>query len=202
MTEYQLLTYPRKVTGKQVKALRASGWIPAVLYGGGAEPEEIQIEENQLERVIQSAGTTNLVSIQIGDIGDTQNALVRDVQIDSVRRNIQHVDFMRVVVGERLTTEVPIELTGTSSVTATILQDLNSVEVECLPSELVSSLKADLGLLTSVDSTITVKDLKVPDTVTVLADPDDIIAHVESLRELEEEEEVELPPILEPDFTE
>jgi hypothetical protein len=109
---------------------------------------------------------------------------------------------MRVVVGERISTEVPIELTGTTSVTDTIIQDMNSVEIECLPRDLVPSLTADIGLLTSVDSSITIKDLNVPETITVLSDLDDIIAHVEALRELEEEkeEEIESPVIMEPEL--
>jgi large subunit ribosomal protein L25 len=193
MAEYELLVEPRELTGRKAKRLRAGGYVPAVVYGGGAEARSISVDARSLERVVQEAGITSLISLQVGQGGPVEPALVRDIQYDVIRGTIQHIDFMRVRLGERITTEVGVVLVGERPADGVVVQDRNSVEIECLPSDLIHSIEVDMSLLASIGSTITVKDLRIADSVTILTDEDEVIAHSEALRELEEEEEEAVP---------
>jgi large subunit ribosomal protein L25 len=188
MAEYELLVEPRELTGKKARRLRVDGYVPAVVYGGGAEAQSVSVDSRNLERVVQEAGITSLIALQIGKNGPVERALVRDIQYDVVRRTIQHIDFMRVRVGEKLTTDVGVVLVGDQPADGMVVQDRNSVEIECLPSDLIQSIEVSIDLLESIGSTITVKDLLVADSVRILTDEDEVIAHIEALRELEEEE--------------
>jgi large subunit ribosomal protein L25 len=187
MAEYELLVEPRKLTGNKAKYLRSGGFVPAVVYGGGGEAQSISVDARSLERVVQEAGITSLISLQIGRGGPVERALIRDIQYDSVRRIIQHVDFMRVRLDEKITTEVGVVLVGDQPTDGMVVQDRNSVEIECLPSDLIHSIEVSLDLLESIGSTLTVKDLRVAESVRILTDEDEVIAHIEALRELEEE---------------
>lgn len=188
MAEYELLAEARELAGKKAKQLRAEGYVPAVLYGGGEGAESVAIEARSLERVVQDAGITSLISLQIGEGRPAERALIRDIQYEPVRRTIQHVDFLRVRLGEKITTEVNVVLVGTEPTSGTIVQDRNSVEIECLPGDLIQSIEVDLSLLTDVGSIVTVSDLHVGEAVRILTHQDEVIAHSEALRELEEEE--------------
>lgn len=195
MSTYQLFAEPRTLKGKKVRQLRAQGYVPAVLYGTAVEPKSLQINRRALEPVMREAGSTNLISIQIGSKEDTHTVVVRDIQYDVLRRTIEHVDFMQIVMGEKISIEVSIILEGDTVVGGTVYQDLNSVQVECLPSEMISSITVDTSSLSLDGDTITVKDLQVPDSITILADEDQLVAHTEALR-AEEEEEEETTPVL------
>ncbi len=187
MAEYELLVEPRELTGKKARRLRSGGYVPAVVYGGGADSRSIAVDARSLERVVQEAGITSLIALQVGEGGPVESALVRDIQYDTVRRTIQHVDFMRVRLGEKITTEVGVVLVGAQPADGMVVHDRNSVEIECLPGDLIHSIEVNMSLLKSVGSTITVKDLQVADSVRILTDEDEVIAHVEPLWELEEE---------------
>ena len=106
MSEYQLFAEPRKVKGKKVRQLRAQGFVPAVLYGAGVPAKSLQIAVRDAELMLRDAGTTNLISVQIGPKGESHTAVVRDVQYNVVSRAIQHVDFMQIVRGEKISIEV------------------------------------------------------------------------------------------------
>ena len=192
MSTYQLIAEPRTLKGKKVKQLRAQGYVPVVLYGTAVEPKSLQITRRALEPVMRDAGSTNLISIQIGSKEKTHTVVVRDIQYDVIRRTIEHVDFMQIVMGEKISIEVSIILEGDDLVGGTVYQDLNSLQVECLPSEMISSITVDTSALSLDGDTITVKDLQVPDSLTILADEDLLVAHTEALR-AEEEEEVATP---------
>jgi large subunit ribosomal protein L25 len=112
---------------------------------------------------------------------------VRDVDYDVVHRTVQHVDFMQIVAGSKISTEVSIVLVGETALIGTVLQDLNSLQIECLPSELISLIEVDISALALPGDIITVKDLQVPDSVTILADDDQLVVHSEAFREEEEE---------------
>ena len=113
-----------------------------------------------------------------------------------------HVDFYRVSMTERITTEVPLEMIGTSPVVeqaeGILLQGLSSVEVECLPGDLVDAIEVDLSELEELDQALYVRDLAVPAGMDILTPPDEMIAHVVPLAEEEEieiieEEEIAIP---------
>jgi large subunit ribosomal protein L25 len=197
MAQHQLNAQTRSIRGKQVRQLRRAGYVPAVLYGHETETLMLQCEAAELGRVLTSAGTTSLVDVTIDD--DQQHTvLVRDVQIDPIRRTVEHVDFYQVVMTEMITTEVGIALVGEPVFQGNIFQDMTSVEIECLPQDLISIIEVDVSRFTRAGESITVQELDIPAAVTVLAPPEEVIVHTEALKELEEEveeEEAEFPEL-------
>ena len=196
MEQIELKAEKRTIIGKRVKGLRREeGLIPAVLYGPKTEPIPIQCDGRELQRVLARAGGTNLISVKIGDAGRPKVALAREVQRDSITKELYHVDFYQVVMTEKVKTEVYLVLTGqplpVQQNVAMLLQGADSVEVECLPGDLIHSIEVDISTLSEINDAIYVKDLQVPGNVTLLTDGDELVAKVQRLRVVEEEEEVE-----------
>jgi large subunit ribosomal protein L25 len=195
MEQIELKTEKRTIIGKRVKGLRREGLVPAVLYGPKTEPIPIQCDGRELQRVLARAGGTNLISVRIDDAGRPKMALAREVQRDAITNELYHVDFYQVVMTEKVSAEVNIILTGQSPVVqqadAMLLQGADSVEIECLPGDLIHSIEVDLSTLLEIDDAIYVKDLQVPENIAILSDGDELVAKVQRLRIVEEEEEVE-----------
>lgn len=203
MAEFELRAEPRTVTGKKVRRLRAQGYVPAVLYGHDTAPVKLQLAERDLVQTLRGAGTTSLISLEIGSGGEKRTTLVRDVQYDPIRRTVQHVDFYQVVMAERISTEVGIVLVGEAGIEVAgygaALQQMNAVEIECLPGDLISTIELDISPLAATGDTLTVKDLVVPAGITILAGPDEIVATTHLFRAEMEPEEVPVEaPLVEP----
>ncbi len=181
MAELVLNAKPRTVTGKQVKALRRQGWIPAVLYGRHIQPMTIQVEGKELQRILaQARGGTRLITLHVD--GETHLALIREVQREPIHREILHVDFQAVEMTEKIRVEVPVVFVGASPAVergeGILVHGLTHVEIECLPKDLIEAITVDLSRLDRVDAAIYVRDLQVPPGVTVVSDPDELIALV------------------------
>ena len=192
----ELMAEKRTVTGKQVKQLRQQGWVPGIMYGHDFDSVPLQFEERGLRHVISRVGGSQLVSIKVKGNKQPEMVLVRDVQRDPIRGNLLHVDFYRVMMTERLTAEVPLVTVGESQVAEArqgiLLQGISSIEVECLPGDLVDAIEVDLSDLMEVDQAIYVRDLAVPAGIDVLTDLDEMIVRVVPLEAEEEEVEEEV----------
>jgi large subunit ribosomal protein L25 len=194
MEQIELKVEKRTIIGKRVKVLRREGIIPALLYGPKTEPVPIQCDERELQRVLAWAGGTNLIALRIGDAGKPEMTLVSEVQRDSITNDLYHVDFYQVVMTEKVTAEVNIVFVGEPSAVhqndVMLLQGADSVEVECLPGDLIHSIEVDISDL-EIDDAIYVRDLQVPDNVAILTDGEELVVKVQYLYIPEEEEEVE-----------
>jgi large subunit ribosomal protein L25 len=203
--QVELSAEKRTMLGKQVKQLRRQGWTPGVMYGHGYESVPLKFEMRELQRLLSETGGSQLVGIKIKGQSQPETALVRDVQRDPIRQTILHVDFYRVQMTERLTTEIPLELIGESPVAGRnegiLLQGISSIEVECLPGDLVDAIEVDLSDLVELDQALYVHDLAIPSGIDVLTDADEMIVRVTPLAEeetFEEElEEIEMPEAVE-----
>jgi large subunit ribosomal protein L25 len=197
MAQHQLNAETRSIKGKQVRQLRNAGYVPAVLYGRETETVMLQCSATELSRLLGTAGTTSLVDVTIDD-DELRTVLVRDVQIDPIRRTVEHVDFYQVIMTETIRTDVGIILVGEPVFQGNIFQDMTSLEIECLPQDLISIIEVDISKFIEVGESITVQDLNIPPAVTVLAPPEEVVVHTEALKELEEEieeEELEFPEL-------
>lgn len=196
--QVELAAQKRTALGKQVKQLRREGWVPAVMYGHGFDSVSLQFEERNLTKLLSHVGGSQIISIKIKGQKQPEMVLVRDVQRDVIKRTLLHVDFYRVDVTERLTTEIPLTLLSESPVTqlgeGILLQGISAIEVECLPGDLVDTIAVDLADLVELDQGVYVRDLAIPAGIDVLTDPDDMIVRVvplaaeEILDEVVEEE--------------
>jgi large subunit ribosomal protein L25 len=197
MERMELRTTGRTVTGKKVKRLRSDGWIPAVLYGPDTPSRTIQVESRSLLKALRQAGSTTLLNLYVDDQAKPHLVLAREMQHEPLTGSLQHVDFFQVRLTEKVRTNPRLELVGESPLVkaggAVMVQILDQVEVECLPTDLISSIQVDLSGLESLDDSIFVGDLPIPPAVTVMADPQDIVISLVAprlVREEEEEEEV------------
>lgn len=199
MDQIALNAEVRTVTGKGVSRLRREGWVPAVIYGSGVGSRSLQIEARQAEAVLSKVGTSHLLSLQIAGEKAPVQVLVRDVQRDPIRREMLHIDLYQVEMGKPITVEVPLVWVNESPVVerreGVLLKGTETIEIECLPADLIDSIEVDLSLLTEVDQQITVGDLAVPARVRVLSDPAEMIVRVAPSEERAEEEEVVAPPV-------
>lgn len=177
---YALDAQPRSITGKKVSQLRTQGLVPVVVYGSLMEPVSLQIPYRPLQVALMKVGGTQLLDIQVN--GSTHTVLAREVQRDVVRGDILHVDFLAVDMSEKIVTTVPVHIVGESPIVETrqgqVSQVANSLQVEALPRDLVSSIEVDISGLTQVGDGIYVRDLNLSDKLTVLSEEDELIVHI------------------------
>lgn len=204
MADYKLEASAREVIGKKVKLLRLEGQIPGIIYGPKTPPVPIAMDVDQLDDVLVAAGGTALVEVAVGK--DAHQVLVRSVDRDIIRGDLMHVDFYAVDLTQVTQVEVPIVLVGEAPITLTgegvLQQQLTSVLVEGLPSDLIHEILVELEDLTEVGMTITVSDLYVPDTITLLNDLEEIVVTItypiaeEEEETIEDEDELSMEPEL------
>lgn len=185
---------PRTIIGKDVKKLRAQNIIPVVVYGPSvAESVQFQIEGDALRQALRQAGATNLIALDMGSGG--LNVLVREVQRGILRNELLHVDFYAVDMAAKTTADVPVTLVGESEMIvqglAMLITRSNTVTVECLPANIPEAIELDISGLAEIGDYLTVADLKVPEDVTILADPEETLVQTDHPTRLEEEEEEE-----------
>jgi large subunit ribosomal protein L25 len=137
----------RTVTGKEVRHLRAQGLIPGVLYGPEFEALHLQIPWADLRPTLLEVGGSKIIELHID--GETYNALVRDVQRAPLRGDVLHIDFYRVRMDVVIRTEVPIAVSGNTEpieeLGGIVVQEMTSIEVECLPTHLPAQIEVDVS---------------------------------------------------------
>ncbi len=192
MENLELQAEIRKVTGRKVKQLRQEGLVPAILYGN-ADTTPLQVSAKILGKVLEAGGGHQLVSLKI-DRRRPQLTLLRDIQRDPVKRNLLHVDFYAVKMDQKITATIPVVLEGESPAVeagGVLSHSLNSVEVECLPSDLIDTIVVNVDGLVNINDFITVADLDVPSSVRLMAEPDAVVVKVQPPQVAEEREELE-----------
>lgn len=181
------------------RALRRADIVPAVIYGRAFTPRSLQAPYRSIAQVVRLAGTNRLVDLSIEGEDDGETVLIREVQRDPVTSRILHVDFYRIVSGQRIRSSVPLVQHGKAPVTeegGMVTQLVAALEIECLPRHLPEFLPIDISRLVSFGSRLRVADLAVPPEVTVLTSENVEVARVARPRKLAEAE-VEEPPELE-----
>ena len=172
----------RNERGKSyTRKLRASGRVPAVLYGHGDETRSLTVDARELERLFAHIHKENtIINLNIdGEKADVK-ALVREVQSHPYRGQILHVDFYQIHAGERITVAVPIHLVGTPQGVRLggILQTvMDEVEIRCLPDQIPEAITIDVSALDVGDS-VHVRDLTLPADVVVQVEGDRTILSV------------------------
>ena len=195
MADVQLVVDPRMVTGKKVKALRRQGIIPAHLYGHRTESLAVQISTQTVNTLLRNAGANTIIDLHINGESEPRPVVLRGVQRNPVTGELTHVDFFQISLTEKLHAEVPLVLTGeppaVSIYGGVLLQTLDHLPIEALPTDVPDRIEVNVGHLETLDSTVFVRDLLVPASVQVLADPGQVVAKVAAPRlaaEIEREE--------------
>jgi large subunit ribosomal protein L25 len=182
MEQILLNAQERQMKGKMVKQLRRTGLVPAVVYGHRSEPLSLQIEARALQTVLQEAGTSRLITLNVEGLEAPKMVLVRELQRDALNHRMLHVDLYEVIMTERITAEVPVVLIGESALVKSgaglLFEGLDSIEIECLPGDLPEEFEVDVTGLTEIDAALLVKDLKLPEGVEILTDLDEVVVKI------------------------
>lgn len=173
----------RDVQGKHLKALRESGMIPAVVYGGDA-PILAASKYNDTEKVLREAGYHSPVELDIA--GTKQLAIVKNVGIDAVSRRIMNVEFQAISASEVVEATTPIKIENFDSSEAAkkhfvVMQVLEEIDIKAKPSDLPEELIVDGSKLADTDDKITVADLQLPQGVELAnkeLEPSTVVANV------------------------
>lgn len=191
MDKLNLKADQRKVTGRKVKSLREEGILPGVIFGKDVKSENIKLDEKDFEKVFSKAGETSIVEISLGK--SKRPTLIKNVQKDPVNGKFLHVDFLQVDLKKKVSAQIPLELVGESPAEkqglGTVVQYLDEIEVEALPTDLLEKFEIDASKLEEVDQAIYVKDLKVDKSkMEVKEEEDTLLVKVEPPQKEEEPE--------------
>lgn len=190
--ERKLKADRRDGTGKgAARKIRASGKVPAVVYGQGTDPLHVTIDSRELFHLLHTdAGMNVLVDLRVD--GDHFLAMPREVQQDHLHGRFLHVDFLRIARDEKITVDVPVHLVGESHGVkegGVIEHHLWNLHLECFPQDVPASIEADITPL-GINESLKVSDLKIPDKVTLLTPIEETIVSVVPPQVLKVEEEV------------
>lgn len=188
MEKVVLKATKRNVVGKQVRAMRREGKLPAVIYGRHNEPIIISLDSHTASLALGRLSSSSLVTI---DVDGTEYAtLVREKQRDYIKNRLLHVDFLAVSQDETLTATVRLHFVGVSiavkDYNAVLVHNLEELEVECLPADLPERIDVDISVLSRIGDGIRVRDVVVSDKVRILENPDTMVA-VATAPKVEEE---------------
>jgi len=162
------------------RRLRAAGKIPAVVYGGGKETLPIQVDRKTLIDLMKTGGSENAIFLlKLADSGGKErHAMIRDLQVDPVSRQVVHIDFQRILMTEKVKVQVAIELVGTAYGVKTeggLLDFVHrEVQVECLPGDIPRSIQLDITPL-HVGQHVEARELALPSGVVLAEEPDRVI---------------------------
>lgn len=214
MAHVALTAQSRKETGKgAARTLRRQALIPAVFYGPEVDPVHLSLEYRDLEKLIKTGAGENVIidlAIETGDSTLSHRAMLKEIQMDPVKRTILHVDLYEISMDKTIEVEVPIILRGAPKGVSEggILQQVSrTLEISCLPDNIPDAFELEVSELEIGDS-LHVSDLKIPEGIEVLAEEELTIATVvpptkveeiepEVPEEEEEREEVEAEAVAE-----
>jgi len=190
---------PRQEKGSRaVRRLRATGRVPAVIYGHGQEPTMLSVSRHDFDDLLRHGGH-GLLDVNVA--GSTESAVIKDVQFDAFGREILHVDFARISRDERVVVEVQIVLKGTAPGVAeggVLNWVLHSVDIECPAENIIEQLPVNVASL-RLNQSLLVKDLQVPQGLTIKHDPELVVVQVTPPQREVEPTEVE-PGAAEPEL--
>jgi large subunit ribosomal protein L25 len=181
-----------RLGSSETRRLRKRGFVPGVLYGRG-EPVAIAVEERELRRALTGAGGLHsILDVQIDGTGTAHASILKDYQVDKVRGYVTHVDLQEVRLDQPIHAAVTVHLHGGEDAPGVreggvLSQPLRELNVEALPLEVPEHIDLDVSHM-EVGGTLRVADVQVPDGVTLLDDPETVVATVTApTREVEPE---------------
>ena len=178
-----------KVEKREKKEKLSKDFIPAVLYGKDVETQSLKMRKAEFEKIFASAGESNLIELNLDDT--KVKVLVKDIQKNVLNHSLTHADFYQVNMKEKVVAEIPLNFIGESKAVkelgAMLNKDLDNLEVECLPGDLVDHIDVDISVLTSFDDAIRIGDLKLPAGVVATGEAEEMVASVKELKIVEEE---------------
>ena len=177
MSEVRISAEPRTEFGKGgARRTRRAGKVPAVLYGHGTDPRHISLPAREFERALHTEGGANvLLSLDIE--GGSELALPKSIQRDPVRGSIEHVDLILVRRGEKITVEVPIQLTGEVVAGGLVDHQLTTLSVSAEATHIPSGFEVPIGGL-EIGGSVHAKEVELPSGTELATDGDAVVVHI------------------------
>ncbi len=187
----------RTETGKAVAHLRKAGKVPAVVFGHGLESISVTLDAHEFDLLRRTIHSNSIISLEI-DGKDKRRVMVHGIHIDPRTRHLLHVDLFALKSGEEVTVEVPLHTVGeayaATKLGGTLLHTVDRVRVRALPEALPEAFEVSVEPLVDFDAAIHLRDVALPPGVTLLADPDEVVAKVIPQRAVEEPVVAEVAP--------
>jgi large subunit ribosomal protein L25 len=187
-TESNVLEAQPRAAGNKndARRVRRDGKIPAVLYGAGKQATAVSLDPRQVSRILHSASGHNTIFDLTLDGGERTKAMIVDWQYEPIKGALLHIDLKRVAMDQKLRVQVPIvlkgEAAGVKQEGGILEQLLREVEIECLPTDIPSSIEADVSHLIH-GMVLRVSDLPHAANLKFLSDANRPVAHVISVKE-------------------
>jgi large subunit ribosomal protein L25 len=191
--DLELTLDAREAQGKANKRLRRAGLVPGVVYGKGQDSTPVQVDAKTFDTLYRAAGRTSVVKFRLPGSSRATSGVIKDVQRHPLTGRPLHVDYFLVNLKQEMEVDVPLTFSGEAPAVeetgGTLLHNLSNVRVKALPNDIPHEIEVNVSTLVSLDVAIHVKDLSLNrDLVTVLTDPDTLVATVVPPRvEVEEE---------------
>jgi large subunit ribosomal protein L25 len=166
---------PRETFGKNAsRRMRRAGQIPAILYGADKGPVPLTVDPSQIERILHSeSGANTLFRLGLAGTEKQRFVMIKDYQVDPVKGELMHADFVRIKMDQVVEISVPIRIVGEAvgvKVDGGILEHVTrSIEVSCLPTNIPEHIDVDVSNL-KIGESIKVSDLQATDQYTMLSD--------------------------------
>ena len=180
-----------KQTRSDLKQLRKSGKVPAVVYGYGTKNVSVKVDEVEFIKVIREVGRNGVIELGVGS--KTIKVMVADYQFDPLKNQITHIDFLAINMSEERTVEVQVQLVGEAvgaKEGGVVEQPLFNLEVTATPENIPETIEVDISEL-QVNDSLAVSDIKISGDFTIENDPEDSIVTVVPPTDEPSEEEVE-----------
>ncbi len=179
----------RTVTGKSVAHLRKAGQIPAVVFGHGIASVSVSLDAQEFDHLRKKVHSNTIIELDI-DGKEKHQVLIHGFQIDPRHRRLLHVDLFALKKGEEVTVEIPLHALGESFAVArlggTLLHNIDRVKVRALPENLPEALEFSIESLVDFETSIHLREVALPAGLTLLSDPDEVVAKVAAPHVVEE----------------
>lgn len=189
MTKNIVLNAKKRTKEEKPKAIKRDNYIPAVIYGSGYENTLLKVNFVEFEKIYASVGGSTMIGLKI-DSEEPVQIIIKDVHFDH-KNQFNHIDFYKVDEKKKISAPINLNFVGESEAVekknGMLIRNMDSLDVECLPGELVSHIDVDLSQLKEIGDTIFVKDLNLPKTFTLSAEEDEMVATVSEKKVVVEE---------------
>lgn len=180
---------PRQPKKNLRKLRQQDNKIPAIVYGHGFKSQPLALNYLEFEKLNKTVSESTLVDLKIGE-NEPYKVLIYELEYHPLSNKINHIDFYKVKMDEKLRTELELEFSGEApavkNLGGVLVKTRDTLEIECLPGDLISKYKINISTLNNFHDVIRVSDLKIPDNITVIEDKDVILVSVSEPRKEEE----------------
>lgn len=180
-----------KQTRSDLKKLRNTGKVPAVVYGYGTKNTSVKVDEVEFIKVIREVGRNGVIDLGVGS--KTIKVMVSDYQFDPLKNQITHIDFLAINMTEERTVDVPVQLVGEAvgaKEGGVVEQPLFDLQITATPENIPESIEVDIADL-QINDSYSVADIKVSGDFTIENDPEESVVTVVPPTDEPSEEEVE-----------